>query len=276
MLFRSGVYSIPQFLKEISVRIQKHFDNFGRLNSSVADSSFDTWLDGYVPGVPNKKVSIYDEGCLIALMTDLMIRRKTNNEKSLDDVMRALHYDFAARKIGYAENDYISIIENLTNEGVADFFIDYVYGTEDYEPLLTDLVSHFGLRLQKTLSKKSCEREYGFRTVEEAGALKVLKIAPASPADEAGLGKDDEIIAVNDLKVENNLEELIEHFRAAIVTLKVVTPMKKIKTISLELSHDKYFYEYKLVRSENPTTHQQKFFSDWMKSSVSKTYSFMN
>ncbi|CAN5352436.1 PDZ domain-containing protein [soil metagenome] len=274
-LVRSGVYTVPQFLKEISLRVQKHFNNYGRFNSSVADSSFDTWLDGYVPGVPHRKVSIYDEGCLMALMTDLMVRRKTNNEKSLDDVMRALYEDFAKKKIGYTEHDYISIIENLTNEGVADFFIDYVYGTEDYEPLLADLVSHFGLKLQKSLAEKCCERDYGFKVTEDPGSI-VLKIAPGSPAFEAGLGKEDEILSVNDMKVENNLEELLIHFHASIVTLKVCTPMKKIKTISLELSHDKYFHEYKLIKAENPSTNQQKFFNEWMKSAVSKTYSFMN
>jgi predicted metalloprotease with PDZ domain len=205
-----------------------------------------------------------------------MIRRKTNNEKSLDDVMRTLNNDFAAKKIGYTEHDYISIIENLTNEGVADFFIDYVYGTEDYEPLLSDLVSHFGLKIQKSLSQKSFERDYGFKVSEESGVLKVLKVAPDSPSYEAGLGKDDEIISINDIKVEKNLEELITHFHAAVVTMKVCTPMKKMKTILLELSHDKYFHEYKLIKAENPSTNQQKFFNEWMKSAVSKTYSFMN
>jgi len=287
-LARSGVYTVQQFLKEISQRVQKHFDNYGRFNSSVADSSYDTWLDGYTPGVPNRKVSIYDEGCLVALMTDLMIRRKTNNEKSLDDVMRALYNDFAnparqedeggqaGKKIGYTEHDYISIIENLTNEGVADFFIDYVYGTEDYEPLLTDLVSHFGLKLQKKLSEKCSLRDYGFKTVESDGVARVLKVAPGSPAYESGLWKDDEILSVNDVKVENNLEELLTHFHAAIVVLKASTPMKKVKTISLELSNEKYFHEYRLVKAENPTTTQQKFFNEWMKSAVSRTYSFMN
>ncbi len=275
-LARCGVYTVKQFLKEISLHVQKHFDNYGRFNSSVADSSYDTWLDGYTPGVPHRKVSIYDEGCLLALMTDLMIRRKTNNEKSLDDVMRSLYNDFGKKKIGYTEHDYISIIENLTNEGVADFFIDHVYGTEDYEPLLADLITHFGCELQKAPAAKNYEHHYGFRISEETGALKVLKVAPGSPASEAGLSKDDEIVAVNDVKVENNLDELMEHFHAALVSLKVCTVMKKMKTISLELSHDKYFSQYTIARAENPSTTQQKSFNEWMKSAVSKTYSFMN
>lgn len=275
-LARSGVYTVKQFLKEISLRIQKHFDNYGRFNSSVADSSYDTWLDGYGPGIPNRKVSIYDEGCLLAMMADLMIRRKTNNEKSLDDVMRTLYHDFAQKKIGYTEHDYISIIENLTNEGAADFFIDYVYGTEDYEPLLDDLVQYFGLKLQKTPSEINYERDYGFKTVLTDGKIMVSKVAPGSPAYEAGLGIQDEVIAINETVVDNNLNALTSHFHAAVVTLKVSTPMKKLKTISLELSPEKYYYDYKLIKAEHPSTNQQKFFNEWMKSAVSKSYSFMN
>ena len=72
-LFKSNVFSEEEYFNELNQQLQKHFDNPGRFNYSVAASSFDTWLDGYVPGVPNRKVSIYTEGCLIALVCDLMI-----------------------------------------------------------------------------------------------------------------------------------------------------------------------------------------------------------
>ena len=110
----------------------------------------------------------------------------------------------------------------------------------------------------------------------DGNPIVVSRIAPGSPAYEGGLGLDDEIISVNDVKVENNLDELLTHFHAAIVTLKVSTPMKKVKSVVLELSHDKYYPEFKLIKSENPSTTQQKFFNEWMKSAVSRTYSFMN
>ncbi|NBP75696.1 MAG: M61 family peptidase, partial [Crocinitomicaceae bacterium] len=63
-LLKSGVFSLENYLKELSKQFQKHFDNPGRFTYSVAQSSYDTWLDGYVPGVPGRKVSIYTEGCL--------------------------------------------------------------------------------------------------------------------------------------------------------------------------------------------------------------------
>ncbi|MFN5293727.1 MAG: M61 family peptidase, partial [Flavobacteriia bacterium] len=58
-LLKSGVFSTEQFLKELSKQVQKHLDNPGRFSMSVAAASFDTWLDGYVPGAPGRKVSIY-------------------------------------------------------------------------------------------------------------------------------------------------------------------------------------------------------------------------
>jgi predicted metalloprotease with PDZ domain len=97
-LARCGVYDAGQFFTEINHRLQKHMDSFGRANMSVADASFDTWLDGYVPGIPHRKTSIYDEGCLTALMTDLLIRKTTGSQASLDDVMRILYEDFGKQK----------------------------------------------------------------------------------------------------------------------------------------------------------------------------------
>ena len=53
---------------EFETLLQRHFNNFGRFNYSVAESSIDTWLDGYVKGVPNRKTSIYNEGALFAFL----------------------------------------------------------------------------------------------------------------------------------------------------------------------------------------------------------------
>ena len=94
ILFRSKVFNQDEFFKCMNNWLEKHFENFGRFNKSVADSSFDTWLDGYVAGVPNRKTSIYNEGALCAFILDVLIRKHTNNSHSLDDVMLKLFYDF--------------------------------------------------------------------------------------------------------------------------------------------------------------------------------------
>ena len=45
-LLKCGVFSLKAYLNELNAQLQKHFDNSGRFNYSVADYYFDTWLDG--------------------------------------------------------------------------------------------------------------------------------------------------------------------------------------------------------------------------------------
>ena len=60
-------------LKPKTKIMKRHLENEGRHNLSVSDSSFDTWLDGYELGIPNRKTSIYTEGALCMFMIDALI-----------------------------------------------------------------------------------------------------------------------------------------------------------------------------------------------------------
>lgn len=265
-LARSGVYSVEQYLHEISTRIQKHFSGFGRFNLSVADASFDTWLDGYTPGIPDRKTSIYDEGCLVALMTDLMIRSKTANRKSLDDVMQILLRDFGSRGIGYTDTDYMSVVENVMGAEVTDFFLDHVYGTEEYEQLLQDLLSVAGCELIKRPTSRPERRYFGFRTSGGNGSpWKVSSVAPGSVAFRAGLGREDELIALNEIRIDDNLPELIQYFEKQKVVLTVLTPMKKLKDILLVRGEEEFYPEYSVSVAPDATSSQQEFFKAWLK-----------
>ena len=104
-LARSGVFSLEEYLAEVNKLLKRHYENDGRKNMSVADSSFDLWLDGYEKGVPGRKVSIYNEGALATLILDLTIRLKFQNKKSLDDVMRLMWDDFGVNESGYTTAD---------------------------------------------------------------------------------------------------------------------------------------------------------------------------
>ena len=264
-LARAGVYSVKQFFTEINTRLQKHFDNYGRFNLSVADSSFDTWLDGYGPGIPNRKTSIYDEGCLVAMMTDLIIRSKSKGQESLDEVMRTLYRDFGKRKIGYTEHDYLSIIEKLAGESMADFFIDYIYGTENYEPLLSELLGLAGCLLSKKPSSVESERYFGFKINQSEGKTFVKQLAPGSPADLAGLGKEEEIISVNEMKVTDNLQELLRMFSGEKIILTTYTPVQKMKDISISAGKEEYFSQYSILQKEKASPDEQRLFKAWLK-----------
>jgi len=75
-LVRSGVFDQQQYFKELDRLFKRHFENFGRDHSSLVESSWDLWLDGYGGGAPDRKVSIYTKGALVALLLDHDRRQK--------------------------------------------------------------------------------------------------------------------------------------------------------------------------------------------------------
>ena len=146
MLYKGGVFNLEQYLLEMNKQIQKHMDNFGRFNYSVADSSFDTWLDGYVAGAPGRKVSIYTEGCLLAFILDVHLLKNTNNQKNLDDLMRNMFLNFGEKGIGVTEKDYQNEIEKIAGVSMQWYFDDYVNGTKAYTSLLKEYLELIGLK----------------------------------------------------------------------------------------------------------------------------------
>jgi predicted metalloprotease with PDZ domain len=262
-LARCGVFDTAQYFRELNARVQKHMDHFGRLNMSVSDASFDTWLDGYVPGIPNRKTSIYDEGCLTALMTDLLIRKKTAGKASLDDVMRILFNDFGKQQLGYTEHDYLTIIENVAGESLADFFIDYVYGTEPYLPMLQSLLNEAGCELASRPGESWCEHHFGFRFTDSS-PVRVKAIVPGSPAALGRLGVGDEVVAVNGIKAESHPDELCRNFPGENIVLSVMTPMHKLKDITLVPAQQSYYAQYFIRKMTDATLDQQEFFKAWI------------
>jgi predicted metalloprotease with PDZ domain len=264
LLFRSGVFSEFDYFKTVYGHLQKHFDNFGRHNLSVADSSFDTWLDGYVPGVPDRKVSIYTEGCLLAFMTDIFIRRHTDNRHSLDDVMRTLHLDFAKQGRGYDERDYKGIVEHMANASFDDFFRDLVYGINSYEPALRDALGYIGCELASTRSRKYHEALYGLKVTEQAAGARVTAVYPGSVADIAGLAAGDEIISVNNMLVRGDFSEWFRYFAGETVELLAGSGVN-LRKVTLAPVKEEYYRIYYIRKMEIAGDHQKRAFEAWSK-----------
>lgn len=211
-LYQSGVFDEKQYFKELNNQLQRHFDNHGRFNYSVAESSWDTWLDGYVAGAPNRKVSIYTEGCLLAFVTDVWIRKLNNENKSIHDVMRALYYDFALKGKGVSEADYKAVVENVAGESYDWLFNEYIHGTKAYEAILCDALDWLGLKLDHIPSPKYSHARLGFKSIASAKDFVIKAIYVGGPADLAGLMLDDKVIAVNGYACEGELEKWLNYF----------------------------------------------------------------
>ena len=261
-LLKSGVFSLENYLKELSAQFQKHFDNPGRFAYSVAQSSFDTWLDGYVPGVPGRKVSIYTEGCLLALVIDVKIRKATNNKRGIEEVMKRLYYNFAQNNKGYTEKDFIDQLENICGYSFQDFFNDYVHGTTPYETILLEALDFIGLELIQTPSNSYSEANLGMKTVNQANHLLISAIYPGSPADMAGLSLGDELIALNTIKLNHDLDSCLNYFDASSKTLSFFRNGKLLQLTLPEVNRFFYLY-HKIHKKVNLTPNQEKAIFAW-------------
>lgn len=261
-LLKSGVFSLENYLKELSAQFQKHFDNPGRFAYSVAQSSFDTWLDGYVPGVPGRKVSIYTEGCLLAFVMDAKIRKATNNKRGIEEVMKRLYYNFAQNNKGYTEKDFIDQLENICGYSFQDFFNDYVHGTTPYETILLEALDFIGLELIQTPSNSYSEANLGVKTVHQANHLLISAIYPGSPADMVGISIGDELIAVNKIKLNNDLDACLNYFDASSKTLSFFRNGKLLQLTLPEVN--RFFYlNHKIHKKVNLTPNQEKAIFAW-------------
>jgi len=112
MLWQAGVTSDAEFLSEMAALLKRHRDNEGRFNLSLANSSVDTWVDGYTRGTPRRRVSIYVEGALLAFVCDVWLLQSTKGEKNLSDAMKKL-FETVSKDNGYSEEDYWSILAEI-------------------------------------------------------------------------------------------------------------------------------------------------------------------
>jgi len=262
-LLKSGVFSLEQYLNEFNNQLQKHFDNPARFNYSVAQSSFDTWLDGYVPGAPGRKVSIYTEGCLLAFVTDVKIREATQNKYGLDEVMKRLYFDFALQGKGITENDYQSILENVAGISFESFFKDFVHGTQPYESILTEALDYLGLELFHKPSSLYSEGRLGMKLLPLGKSFQVTAMYAGGPAELGGMRIGDEIIAVNGFILNNDIESWLTYFDE---NIKDITFVREGKIISTQLPEvQRYFYvTYAVQPNENKNSAQEKALKLWM------------
>ena len=144
MLLRSGVWSWEQYGKSFSNDLKRHVDNPGRFNYSVAESSFDTWLDGYVAGVTGRKTSIYIEGMLAAFIADVLIMKHSENKFSLDHVMHDLYVHFYKNNKGYTESDYKALLEKYSGISFDKYFKDIIWGKGNFENYLEEISEYIG------------------------------------------------------------------------------------------------------------------------------------
>jgi predicted metalloprotease with PDZ domain len=245
--------------------MRRHFHNTGRDKYSLADSSFDLWLDGYTAAEPNRTVSIYVKGALCAILLDLTIRKLTKNKKSLDDVMLKMWEQFGKNEKGYTIQDYKNIVEEVAGQSMESYFSQYIFGTESLFKPLKKAFTSVGLQLKELQSEKSSERDFGIKLADKQGKLFVVAINENSPAYNI-LTLKDEIIAIGNKRATiGNIDKLLTDNRKVEV---ILFRNNLLLTKKLYTSDNQNFNNYKLVEKNSKTKVLKHELKLWFESAV--------
>jgi predicted metalloprotease with PDZ domain len=192
---RSGLWSKQDFYADLAQQINELESRPANRWQSAEQSSLDTWLDKYdYYNGPEFSVSYYTKGQVLGDLLDILIRDRTNNERSLDDVIRTMNEKFAKKGKTYRDSlDVQLTAEEIAGGSFEDFFGKYVARAE---PLPCESVlAKAGLLLKQ---REIVRAELGFSMERDGGGKSVVRsVVPGSTAERAGLLADDEITNFN-------------------------------------------------------------------------------
>ena len=267
-LVRSGLVSEGDFLTATARSIQNLQNTPGRLVQSAEESSYDSWIKYYRPdeNSQNSQVSYYDKGAILGLLLDMEIRKRSNNAKSLDDVMRYLYVEFFKNDRNYGPEDFQKACELMAGASLEEFFAKYVRSREelDYNASL-DAV---GLRIETSnlsASGKPVERVFfGADTVQQGDRLIVRSVYAGSPAYEQGLNTGDQIIALNNMRVNKDFFDarMAEKRPGELINLTIFR-FDDLSTLLVKLGA-RTEGTYRPVSVTSPTALQRKTYRSWL------------
>lgn len=207
LLLRAGLMTHEEFYADIA----KALDKFSRLPGaqvqSVAESSFDNWIS--LPGdhADNFSVNIYSEGYLVSWMLDKWLLDNSGLKANYRTLHNELYQRFG-KTTAFTADDVKTIAKDLTGDSLEPFWQAQVETPMELDSKA--LLAAAGLELVYPKGQKAFT---GISSSNKEGPEKVSKVLRDSPAWQAGFTSDDEIIAINGLKLKAPLEERLKDFK---------------------------------------------------------------
>jgi predicted metalloprotease with PDZ domain len=211
---RAGLMTDAELIDGVGADIRELQTTPGRLTQPVVTASADAWIKYYRSdeNTPNTAISYYTKGAVIAFVLDAKIRRATNGAKSLDDVMRLAYSRYSGAK-GFTEADFKSVVHEVAGHDFGPWWVSVLQTTDELQ--YDEALDWFGLRfkpIDQTLSGPG-KAWLGATTKNDSGRLVVTQVRRGTPAHQAGVNVDDEILAIDDFRVRaDGLDRRLEQY----------------------------------------------------------------
>jgi predicted metalloprotease with PDZ domain len=256
---RAGVIRAREVLHSLSHWINRVQTTPGRLVQSLADSSREAFIKFYKPDENslNTTVDYYAKGAVVGMLLDVKIRKATNNQKSLDDVMRAALEKTSAQE-GYTLESFRRIAEETTGLDLRRFFQQCFEETAELD--YTELLDWYGLEF----------RDYDRPALPllgvklRSGSPVIESIERGTPAYEAGLDVEDELIAVRSERLKpDEFDAALAKFRPGELVTFTVSRRGQLLTLPVTLGRSPQV-GWELEPAERSTNAQKQNLALWL------------
>ena len=203
-LMRSGIWNKEQFYADLSEQITELEGRPANRWQSAEQSSLDAWFEKYpLYNQPDYSISYYTKGQVLGDFLDILIRDRTNNEKSLDDVLRAMNRDFAKQGKTYRDSlDVERTAENVAGGSFEEFFQKYVAGAQPFPYRETLALAGLDLRI----TERSQPALGFFADHDRGGPWTVRTVDTEGFPAQAGLRVGDVVVGWNGAEVPRRLD----------------------------------------------------------------------
>jgi predicted metalloprotease with PDZ domain len=266
LVHRAGLSTREEFFTSLSEKIEMLQTTPGRSVQSMANASFDTWIKFYRPdeNSPNTSMSYYVKGGVIAFLLDFEIRHVSGGTRSLDDVMRVAYGRFSGER-GFIEQEFRALVEEVAAARFESFWSSVLDDTGELE--YSRALELLGLRFKAPApeaGKAPRRATLGATTKVDAGRLVISQVRRGTPAHEAGLNVDDEIIAVDDFRVrwdqlDGRMEQYVAGDRVSILLARRDRLVRLDVTLGAEPART-----WQLEVNPAATAAQRKLLDQWL------------
>jgi predicted metalloprotease with PDZ domain len=272
---RAGLMPPARYLTRLGESLSALRLNPGRRVLTLADSSFTAWIKHYRPdeNSPNSAISYYLKGEIVSALLDLEIRRRTKGAKSLDDVMRLLWARYGDEK-GVPEDGVEAAAIEVAGEELQAFFDRALRSTEELDcSVFADVGLEAKLRVRESANDKGGTpprikpaevKPRGYLGVLTKGSGTIGTVLDGSPAMDAGLYADDEVVALDGYKVDAaGLISRCEDRRPGDTVKVTIFRRDKLLEVPVVLGA-KPADAFYLAKVESPTAAQKAAYEAWL------------
>jgi predicted metalloprotease with PDZ domain len=212
---RSGFWTPPRLREYLAATAAYLNDRPGRTWRDLQDTAISAQILYAAPVAGSswrRGVDYYDEGTLIWLEADTIIRKESNGKKSLDDFCRKFYgrENGALKVVPYTFGDVVTALNEVTPYDWSSFFKERLTTHGPGAPLGGVVNSGWKLVFTETVNEHQRSEEIVSQEVDVEYSLgfqvhatggeesdRIIDVIPGSPADKAGLAPGMHLLAVN-------------------------------------------------------------------------------